>query len=488
MKFGQALSIRSDLLPGALIAELSKLQDAAPPLPPGTAEAVLEQQFGQPLARLFREFDPEPIGSASIAQVHRATLPGGELVAVKVRRPGINDVIEGDLAILQAVAASAERHWADAELFVPSELVRQFARSIRREQDLAREGRVIVRFAANFAGSDTVMVPRVHWSHTSAAVLTLDYVDGIKVSDLDALRLQGSDPALVARRGADAILKQILTDGLFHADPHPGNILVLPGSVICLLDFGIVGHLGRPGRDRLTRLIQAVAERDIPRVVRLVLALSEPLVEPNLRELEQDTTELVDSYAGARLQDLSMAQVWGDIADVIARHRLKLPADLMLLVKTLVTMEGVGSRLDPAFRMIEYATPFVQRVLLERWSPPRALRRAGHEGRALAEALRTMPADLHEVLAKTRAGGLALHVRQDDLEQVATQLDIAGRRIAASLVLAASLLTFAMVLATGHSPGLVASLAGGALAVVLAGLVAFTGPRRASTTSRRPHH
>lgn len=473
IKFGQALSIRSDLLPATLIAELTRLQDDAPPLPPGTAEAVLEQELGQPIASLFRTFDPVPIGSASIAQVHRATLVSGETVAVKVRRPGIADVIEGDLAILQALAASAERHWADAELFVPSELVRQFARSIRREQDFTREARVVERFAANFAGSQTLVVPRVHWSHTCAAVLTLDFLDGVKVSDLEGLRLQGSDPALVARRGADAILQQVLQDGLFHADPHPGNILVQPGSVICLLDFGIVGHLPRASRDRLARLVAAVGQRDIPRVVRLVLMLSEPLVEPDVRELEQDAADLVDTYAGARLQDLSMARVWADIADVVGRHRLKLPADLMLLVKTLVTMEGVGTRLDPAFRMIEYATPYVRRVLVERWSPARAVTRAEREARDLVDALRTVPADAHDILARARSGRLSLHVRQDDLVPLVAQLDVASRRLAVALVLSALIVATAMAWAAGLRPGLAVAAVLFALAVVILAAVGW---------------
>ncbi len=467
IKFGQALSIRSDLLPATLIAELTRLQDDAPPLPPGTAESVLEQELGQPIASLFRVFDPDPIGSASIAQVHRAILPTGQTVAVKVRRPGIADVIEGDLAILQALAASAERHWADAELFVPSELVRQFARSIRREQDFTREARVVERFAANFAGNQTVVVPRVHWSHTCAAVLTLDFLEGVKVSDLEGLKLQGSDPALVARRGADAILQQVLHDGLFHADPHPGNILVQPGSVICLLDFGIVGHLPRASRDRLARLVAAVGQRDIPRVVRLVLMLSEPLVEPDVRELEQDTADLVDAYAGARLQDLSMARVWADIADVVGRHRLKLPADLMLLVKTLVTMEGVGTRLDPDFRMIEHATPYVRRVLVERWSPARAVTRAEREARDLVDALRTMPADAHDVLARARSGRLSLHVRQDDLVPLVAQLDVAGRRLAVALVLSALIVATALAWAAGLRPGLAVAAVLFVLAVVI---------------------
>lgn len=467
IKFGQALSIRSDLLPAGLATELGTLQDAAPPLPASVITAVVEAELKAPLATVFREFDPTPIGSASIAQVHAATLPDGTRVAVKVRRPGIRDVIESDLAVLHAIAVSAERHWADAELFAPTALVAQFARTIRLEQDFTREGRVIERFAHNFRDSATIVIPRVHWACTSRAVLTLDYIDGIKVSQVDALRRHGSDPGLVARRGADAILQQVLEDGLFHADPHPGNLLVLPGSVIALLDYGIVGHLTEPARDRLTELIMAVGTRDATRLAPLLLALGEPLVPPDPPALEQDLVELVDTYAGARLQDLSLAQVWSDIASVIGRHRIKLPSDLMLLVKTLITMEAVGLRLDPGFRMIEHATPYVQRLLREHWSPRRAVDRLGRASRDLGEVMHDVPRDLQALLGQARSGRLAVHVRQDDVKQLARALDQASRRLGASVLAAMVLLSVVLV---GLTTGLVDARAA-AVGVIGGGLL-----------------
>lgn len=445
VKFGQALSIHSDLLPAGLIAELARLQDAVPALPDGVAEAAIERELGRPIAALFTRFDPKPIGSASIAQVHLATLPDGRAVAVKVRRPGIHAVIESDLAILEYLARAAERHWADADLYAPGDLVRQFARSIRHEQDLAREGRLIERFARNFDGDPTVALPGVHWQWSTDAVLTLDYLSGVKLSEIRGEAASGLDPAIVARRSADAILKQVLVHGLFHADPHPGNVLVLPGNVIGLLDFGIVGHLGRPTRERLASLVGAVARQDVPSVVSDVLAIGKPRIEPDIRALEQDATDLLDSYAGARLQDLSIAEVWRDLADVVSRHRLKLPSDFMLLVKALVTMEGVGRQLDPSFRMIEHAAPFVKELLAERWQPREAATRLSLAGREMAHLVGALPRDLSDVVARARAGQLQLTVRQPELASLAGTLARSARGTGATLIAAALIVGAALV-------------------------------------------
>ena len=273
IKFGQALSLRADLLPQGLVTELERLQDAVAPLAPGVAEQAVEAAFGRPLRELFAEFSPTPLASAWNRQVHQARLHSGEVVAVKVRRPGIDSLIESDLAILRS-AAMAERRFADAKLYSLPGLVNEFARTIRREQDLAREGRLIDRVARQFAGNPDVRLPKVYWRLTNESVLTLEYLDGVRVTAVGTSEAPIFYPGVVARRGADAILEQILVHGLFHADPHPGNILVLPGNVVGFIDFGIIGRVNAEMREQLARVIIAVNRHDAAHLAEIVTTVT----------------------------------------------------------------------------------------------------------------------------------------------------------------------------------------------------------------------
>jgi ubiquinone biosynthesis protein len=322
IKFGQALSTRADVLPAELIDEMSRLQDTVPALAPGTAERAIEEAFGVPVSELFAAFDPTPLAAASIAQVHKAMLHSGEVVAVKVRRPGIAEVIESDLAILADLAALAERHLPDAALYSLSDLVEEFARTIRREQDLAREGRIIERVASRFAGDRTVRFPRICWALTQPAVLTMEFLDGVKVTTVGTADAVGLDPRLVARRGADAVLKQILVDGLFHADPHPGNILVLPDNVVAFIDFGIVGRVSREMRETLGQTILAIGRQDAEELAAIVVRVATALQPVDLPALARDLEEMLDMYADTSVGDLQLGEVFASITQAMSRHRL----------------------------------------------------------------------------------------------------------------------------------------------------------------------
>ncbi len=453
IKFGQALANRSDLLPADLVAELARLQDTVAPLPDGVAETAIEAELGHSVSQVFSRFDPKPVAAASIAQVHRARLVDGSEVAVKVRRPGIGALIEHDLAILGLLARLAERYLPDADIYQPAMLVAEFARAIRREQDLAREGRAIERFARTFADDRTVRFPRVHWPHTTTGVLTMEYMEGTRLQDVVAAP-EAFDARAIAARGALILLKQVLRHGLFHADPHPANVFILPDNAICLLDFGSVGRVDPRLRDALVRLLDAIVREDADRLAAAILAIGRPLTPLDRAQFARDLADLIDEYAGVALRDLSIAALLQDALAVMRRHRLQFPADLMLLVRAFVTVEGVGRRLDPTFNMLAHARPVVAGILRDRMAPTAVAGRVADTARGMAEALQTLPQDLMEVLGKARDDRLQIQFVHRNLEHFVQEMDRASNRLSFAVVIAALIVGSSFVLQRSAGPQL----------------------------------
>jgi ubiquinone biosynthesis protein len=476
VKFGQALSVRADLLPADLINELVKLQDQTLPLPPGTVEAAIEEELGQPLTQLFAWFDHEPMASASIAQVHRATLPGGEAVVVKVRRPGIGQLIASDIDILLQLARLVERYVPAAEIVDPVALVEEFARSIRAEQDLVREARNVERCAANFAGDVTVRIPRVYHEVTTRGVLTLERLEGIKISALDAAGAGPYVRKLVARRGADAMLKQVLVHGFFHADPHPGNILVLEDNVIGFLDFGIVGRLDERTRGQLARIVRAISMRDVPALTMLALEVTEARAEVDAPALERDLDALIETYGDVPIGDLSATDVLTDVVRTASRHRLRMPSTLMVLIKTLVTTEGVGMQLDPSFKMVEHAAPLAERLWRTQYTPEAIGRRLVGSVREAVNALHALPFHLEAVGRKARDGQLEVRFVHKGLDHFVKEMDRSSNRLAFAMIIAALIVGSSLIIQIDRGPqvlgypvlGLVGFLVAGVFGIGLA--------------------
>ncbi|MEZ5320219.1 MAG: AarF/UbiB family protein [Vicinamibacterales bacterium] len=455
IKFGQALSVRADVLPPAFTAELATLQEHVSPLEPGVAEAVIAREFGQPVEALFTTFDPVPLAAASMAQVHRATLPTGEIVAVKVRRPGIRRVIAGDVEILRQLAALVERSFAAAAVVRPVQLVEEFARTIRAELDLAREGRHIEHVARNFAGDPTVRVPWVHWPLTTPRVLTMEFLDGARVADLAATGVPVEVRRLVAARGADAVLAQVLVHGFFHADPHPGNLLVLDGPdgpVIGFLDFGIVGRLDERHRRQIARVIRAVWRRDAPALTTVALAITRPEHDVDVPALEQDLGGLLDAYADVPLGELSMTEVLTEVIGTAARHQLRIPSTLMLLIKTVMTIEGVGRQLDPTFRIVRHAAPLADRLWRQEFSPVALAARAGEATRAAMSAMRAAPANLDAIARKVRDGRLEVRFVHRNLDHFVREMDRSSNRLSFAIVIGAIVVGSSVVIQAGVGP------------------------------------
>lgn len=471
IKFGQALSTRTDLLPHDVITEFARLQDDVPPLPQGAAERAIEAALGRTVEALFARFDTAPLAAASIAQVHRAVLHTGEVVAVKVRRPDIGPRIEHDLTLLAQLAALVERHVADAALYSLPGLVEEFARTIRREQDLAREGRIIERFASQFAGDETVCFPRVYWDLTVPAVLTMEYLDGVKVSAVGTPEAPDLDPRIVAARGADAVLTQILEHGLFHADPHPGNILIMPGNIVAFIDFGIVGRVSRDLRRQLAEVIQAIWQRDAERIAAIVVDVAQAQRPVELAELARDLEEMLDAYADVPIGKLSMAEIFGSVTAAVSRHRLKLPADLLLLIKAIVTIEGVGRQIDPEFKMVQHAMPVVQRLALAQHRPSVLARRAAGAGRDALGLARTLPRDVAMLLKKAGGDGLQIQFVHRNLDFFVHEMDRSSNRLSFAIIIAAIVVGSAVVIHAGVGPQAFGYSALGIAGFVVAGLL-----------------
>jgi ubiquinone biosynthesis protein len=380
IKFGQVISTRPDLVPADVIEELSRLQEQVPPFSSAIVLKTIEDELGAAPDRLFAEFDPNPLAAGSLGQVHRARLRDGSAVAVKIRRPNVVRDVERDLSLMAELALLIERHIPEAEIFDPVGLVNHFARTIRRELNYTREGRTMDEFSRLFKNDATLKVPRVHWELTTEAVLTMQYIEGCRVNDLPALESIGLSPKDLAANGARIFMKQAFQLGVFHGDPHPGNIRVLADGSLCLLDYGMVGMLDDEKREQLIDLFLAVTRRDVPAAVEMILSVGQPFRPCDAPLLRADVRDFVDNYYGLPLERINVGNMLTDFVRILANHGIRCPGDLMLLIRALVTLEGVGSELDPEFNLAQYLAPFVEEIVKERYSPSRV------SGRMLAES------------------------------------------------------------------------------------------------------
>jgi ubiquinone biosynthesis protein len=454
IKLGQLLSTRSDLLPRSYVEEFAKLQDQVYSFSFAEVRKQIRTELGGEIEELFVAFPEEPMAAGSIAQVHRAVLPGGEDVVVKVRRPGIVEAVEADIDVLMGLALLAERRFPEDGSFSPGELVKEFSRSIRREMDLSREGHTIERFAANFADDPNLRFPRVHWCRTAEGVLTLEYIDGIKVADLDALERAGLDRKLIARRGAGAFLKQVLEYGFFHGDPHPGNIFVLPGNVLCLLDFGMIGRLEPSSREFLTEFLLSVINREPDRIISLLIYAGDITDIPDTRALKRDLSDFIDGFYELPLAKVPVGRVLMELIEIIATYRIRFRPDFMLLSKALVTIEGMGLMLDPEFNMVALLQPYVEKAAGERFLPGNIIKEAGTKLGAYFNLARNLPDDIKEILNRINRNKFKIDLEHRGLEHFIRELDKSGNRLSSSMIIAALIVGSSLIAQTGGGPQL----------------------------------
>jgi len=471
IKFGQMLSTRFEIIPQDYIRELSKLQDTVAPFPVEQAKAIVEKEIGRPVESVFRAFDEHPLAAASIAQVHRATTLDGEQVVVKIQRPGIESVIKRDTEILLDLARLTERRMPESRLYDPVVKVQEFTRWIRQEQDFLQEGRSVERFRQNFESDRTVYIPRVYWELTTARVLTLEYVEGIHIQDLEAIDRAGLNRKTIALNGARAVLKMVFEHGFFHGDPHPGNLLVTRRNVVVPLDFGLMGHLDEGTVDLLAGLAHGVLQKDMDRIARTFLNMG--MVDDNvdLRSFKADMSDLLERYYDSRYTQISVEHLINEIIGLVSMYRIRLPRNLYLMGKSLAVVESVGLRLDPEFDMIAVAKPFLRKFMLKRFSAGSLLKDFSRRVDDYRDFFKTLPDTLKQILHKVQKGDLNINFQHRGLDHLIRELDKSTNRISFSLIIAALIIASSVIIQANLGPRLFGISAFGLVGFLLAALL-----------------
>lgn len=453
VKLGQMLSTREDLLPPTWTTELAQLHSHVAPVPFDDLLPQVEQALGRSPFEVFSDLEREPYAAASIAQVHRAKLASGTPVILKIRRPGIEAKIDADLRILERLASLVEREIPEVRRYRPVQVVGQLRGSLERELDLAVEARNTERFARNFADDLNILVPRVYWEWTSSAMNVQEHIEGIRGNDLVAIDNAGLDRKVLAARGADAVLKMILVDGFFHADPHPGNVMYLRGNRIALIDFGMVGRLSPVRRRQIVDLLAGLARHDEEAMLEVLLDWRGDDFVDEAR-LANDLGEFVFDYADMQLKDLKIGVLLRKVSAILREHSIVLPVDLTLMFKALISLEGLGRQYDPEFRLIERAKPFLDSAIRERYQPAEVARRTQETVSDFFGLVASMPRDLARLVKDARHGRMRVDLDLKRLDSFGHRLHSAINRATIGIMTASLVVGSSIVMTVAEGPTL----------------------------------
>jgi ubiquinone biosynthesis protein len=446
VKLGQVLSTRPFLLPLDLIVELTKLQDEVAPFPFPQVKEIVERELKTPIHQLFSSLEETPIASASLSQVHKAITKNGEEVVVKVQRPGIKKVIESDMSILSDMANLLCRYVPESRQYDPKGLVEELARTTHREIDFQNEGRNIEVFASNFKGDETIFVPKVYWNLSTPLVLTMEYIEGIKISNISELEKRGIDKKVVAKNGAHLVLKQIFEHGFFHADPHPGNLFVLENNVIAPIDYGMMGKLSDSSMEELSDLFISVVNWDPVGVVKVYQNVGVIGEETNVRALESEIADFLYRYHKIPLSRIDMKSIINDAFEIIHKYNIKIQAELMLFGKAIITYEEVARMLDPQFDMVTTAIPYARKLATRKFKPRTFLRDVIRSVVDIRDFLTLFPFELRRITQKLRKGELSFVFQHKGLDKLILEIDRASNRLSFSLIIAAIIVGSSLIM------------------------------------------
>lgn len=485
IKLGQILSTRRDLVPDEWAEEFSRLQDSVPPVGYDLIKARLDAEFGDRLGVIFKHINPKPLAAASMAQVHTAELMDGTKVVLKILRPGIDDIVASDMEALRAIAGLVEDRFKNLGVS-PRAVVDEFSRQLERELDLTHEGRSTDRLRRAFADDPMVGFPAVFWEGTTENVLTLELIEPATLSRTDRDTIPEADRAAAVQHGARAVLRQCLEIGFFHADPHPGNLIIQPGGRVVFIDMGMTGQIESETRRLIADLVYGASVGDVEGVAKAALMLGD--VDPQQideRALRRDVQEIVGLFDDVPLERFNLSQLLELFFAALRRHHVRVPADLSLLIKALGSIEGVARSLDPAFDMVSCARPYVERILLDQSGPAAVARRARETAFAYGRFAESLPHEVGDLLTRLRRNRLTINLEHHGLTSITTVIEHASRNISFALVIAALVVASSiLILSQRGQPGWIWSIVG-ACGFILAGLIGLVLMRANRTFTRR---
>ncbi|WP_234031430.1 ABC1 kinase family protein [Lentibacillus cibarius] len=437
IKLGQVASTRHDVLPREIITELEKLQDHVTVLPFDHVRQTIESELDDELEHLFVHVEPEPLATASIGQVHAAKLFTGEDVVIKVQRPGLKPIVETDMEILVRIGNLLEERTEWAKRYRIQAIIQELSFSLRNELDYLIEGHSGERIANQFQNKIGVRVPAIYWDFTTQKVLTMEPISGIKISDIETLDAEGYDRKLLAKRLSDAMLTQILDEGFFHADPHSGNVYILPKNTIAFLDFGEVGRLSEGMTYHISSIIYNLHNGDTQALIRTFAKMDLIDEKTDINAFQRDLGALHERYANLMLKDMSLGKVIIEIFQVAYHHAIDIPSEMAMVSKTILTLEGVIGRLDPEFSIMKAAEPYARKLLKRRYSPRRILRKSMNEIVENVEILSGLPKDLKDVMSTLQRGRVGLDINVKQAERFLDRFDKISNRLSFSIIMLA---------------------------------------------------
>ncbi|ADI74366.1 serine/threonine protein kinase [Methanohalobium evestigatum Z-7303] len=452
VKLGQILSMRHDLIPAKYANEFARLQDNVPPFDFESVKRIIKNDLGKDVSEFFSEFREEPIASASIGQVHYAKLLNGDEVAVKVQRPGIRKVIESDLDIMYSLAGFAEQHIEGAELYKPTDIVDEFSKSIHAEMDYVREATNIERFSNNLKDDPNIYVHKVFWDFCGEYVLTTEYIRGIKGDDFEKIDEYGFNRYKIAENGGQSFMKQVFEDGVFHADAHSGNVLIMWDGKIALLDFGMVGYLPDYIRKGLVDTLIAIVERDTSKYIEILREFGMVGYDVDTSKLTLDIEYILNKYYGRPMYHIDGAAMIEDIVAVLRRNWVTIPNNLAMLIKGMMTIAGFGTMMAPGFNIIQIAEPYAKKLMHERLSPKNLSKTAFKDIWEFGRFFHKLPKQMSNILTSVQDGEARIVFKHEGIEPVVSEINAASNRLSFSLIIASIIIGSSLVIQTGMGP------------------------------------